>query len=62
MTCPCGVCEERFIECHAECDAFKAWSNWRMEQHRKKCEIKNRENMMQEFKIASIKKTRRRRK
>jgi len=31
MTCPCGICEERFVGCHAECDAYKAWQNDRRE-------------------------------
>ena len=25
MISPCTVCEERFVGCHAECDAYKRW-------------------------------------
>ena len=25
MISPCTVCEERFVGCHSECDAYKRW-------------------------------------
>ncbi len=25
MTCPCGICEQRYIGCHAECAEYAAW-------------------------------------
>lgn len=28
---PCKGCERRTIDCHAECDDYKAWREWRKE-------------------------------
>lgn len=25
MTCPCNLCEERFVGCHAKCETYNAW-------------------------------------
>ena len=25
MTCPCAVCEIRYVGCHAKCVAYAAW-------------------------------------
>lgn len=25
MTCPCNLCEDRFVGCHSACDAYNAW-------------------------------------
>jgi len=25
MTCPCSVCDDRYLGCHSQCDAYKAW-------------------------------------
>lgn len=25
MTCPCNLCEERFVGCHTDCEVYKTW-------------------------------------
>ena len=62
MTCPCGVCEERFVGCHAECEVFRAWHEEQMERRRKLYERHSREDLLDDFKAKSIGKTKRRRK
>ena len=61
MTCPCGVCEERYLGCHAQCDAYRAWNNERMEEREKMYQRINRKDMLDGFKAASIRKSRRKR-
>lgn len=58
MTCPCWICEERFVGCHAKCDVFKAWHNEQMEKRREKYRQNNREDLLDDFKKASIAKSR----
>ena len=61
MTCPCGVCEERYLGCHAQCDAYRAWNNERMAEREKIYKANNRQDMLNGFKAESIRKTRRKR-
>ena len=58
MVCQCGVCEERFVGCHAQCDAYKAWNNERMAEREKIYQQNNRQDMLDGFKAASIAKSR----
>ena len=60
--CPCAVCEERFAGCHAKCEVFLVWQKEQMEQRRQKYKMKNREDLLDDFKAESIAKQRRRRK
>lgn len=60
MTCPCGICEHRFVGCHAECEVFLVWQKEQMEQRRQKYKMKNREDQLDDFKADSIQKARRR--
>ena len=60
MTCPCGVCEERYLGCHAKCDAYKAWNNERMAEREQTYRKRNAEDMMDSFKVSAIRKRRRR--
>jgi len=62
MTCPCGVCEERFAGCHAECDAYKLW-NAEQAVKRDKMNIQRyKDKLINDMKAASIAKQRRRKK
>jgi len=36
MICPCELCEVRFVGCHAECDAFKAWQAEQAERRKQR--------------------------
>ena len=60
MTCPCGVCEERFIGCHAQCDAYKAWDAERWKQRESEYRKRNREGMLDNFRKDAIRKQGRR--
>ena len=59
MTCPCGICEHRFVGCHAECEAFRAWHNERIARQREKYRQRNRDDMLNGFKAESIARGRR---
>lgn len=60
MTCPCGICEERYVGCHAKCDAYRAWNNERMAEREQTYRKRNAEDMVDSFKAAAIRKSRRR--
>ncbi len=62
MTCPCGVCEKRFVGCHAECDVFKAWQEQQKERLKKLYQQHARNDLLNDFKADAIRKARRRRK
>lgn len=34
-TCPCKECDERHVNCHADCDKYKCWKN-EFEEHKRK--------------------------
>ena len=60
MTCPCGICEERYAGCHAECDAYKAWDADRWRQREAEIRQRRRADLLDDFKAESIAKGRRR--
>ena len=41
MTCPCNLCEARFVGCHAQCDAYKAWKTENEKQRARNGSAKN---------------------
>ena len=47
MICPCNLCEERFVGCHAECEAYKTWKAEIAEQKARNGTAKN--ILMNEF-------------
>lgn len=61
MTCPCGVCETRYIGWHAKCEAYKAWDAEKWKKREAESRTRNREDMLDEFRTAAIQKQRRRR-
>ena len=61
MTCPCGVCEERFVGCHAKCEAYKAWDAERWKKREAEYRQRNREDLLDDFKAGAMQKQRRRR-
>lgn len=48
MTCPCNLCEVRFVGCHAECEVYKTWKAEVAEQKERNGTAKN--ILMNEFK------------
>jgi len=60
MTCPCGICEERFVGCHAECDAYKAWQNDRREILRQHKENNQKTALVQDYETGAAWRKRRR--
>ena len=61
MTCPCGICEERFVGCHAKCEAYKAWDAEKWKQREEEYRKRNREDMLDDFKASAMQKQRRKR-
>jgi len=59
MTCPCGLCEERYLGCHAQCDAYRAWNSERMAEREKMYQRINRKDMLDGFKAEAIRKAKR---
>ena len=58
--CPCAVCEERFIGCHAECDAYKAWHERHKAAKDKRRKKHDRDDLLVNFKLTSIEQVKRR--
>ena len=46
MISPCTVCEERFVGCHAECDAYKRWREDQDELKRRRNKAAARDSEM----------------
>ena len=57
--CPCGVCEKRFVGCHAECEVFKTWQEQQNERRKKLYQHHARNDLLNDFKAKSIQKSRR---
>lgn len=53
---PCAVCEERFVGCHATCDAYKAWKEKNYERYDIKSKIQQRENIVTGYSVTNIRK------
>lgn len=47
MICPCNLCEERFVGCHAKCETYNAWKDEIAEQKARNGTAKN--ILMNEF-------------
>ena len=59
--CPCAVCEERFVGCHAECEVYKAWQDVQKTERDKHRQKRDRDALLVKFKVESVAKLRRRR-
>lgn len=60
MTCPCAVCEERFVGCHAECEAYKAWDAEQWQRREAEIQQRRREALLDNARTDAIRKTKRR--
>lgn len=60
MTCPCGVCEERFVGCHAECEAYQKWRAEYAKQSRAAYRLRTGEDILDDFRNDALRKQRRR--
>ena len=58
--CPCAVCEERFVGCHAECDAYKAWHEAHKAEREKRRKHVDRADLLTKFRYDSITQMKRR--
>lgn len=47
MICPCNLCEDRFVGCHARCEVYKAWKDEIADQKKRNGTAKN--ILMNEF-------------
>jgi len=57
---PCAVCEERFVGCHAECEAYKAWHEAHKAERDKCRKHVDRADLLTKFKCDSITQMKRR--
>ena len=60
--CPCAVCEERFVGCHAQCEAYKDWDAEQWKRREAEIQQRRREALLDSAKTDAIRKQRRRRK
>lgn len=60
MTCPCGVCEERFVGCHAKCEAYKRWHAERDAEVLARFEERTRDRKVAEYNRENVERYRRR--
>lgn len=57
--CPCLMCGDRHVNCHATCEAYQAWHKERVEARAEMIRQKNRENIANDYQVKEIWKNKR---